>query len=247
MLEHQSGSPRIDLDIAGASAEASAEVRRHGALPEAVVVTHNSMKDLEGFIECTPLRASFSRIIVVDNASVDGSPDAARAAGLEVIELTENGGFGAAANVGMRLASSEFVCVLNPDIRLPGDDVLPKLLRHFSDPAAAVMRLAALRLHSEPPFTTAINVEEIHRGLRPAERLAANRLFDGLRMASIGRAEGIRAGDWRREHAVRGVTLAQADCLLAATAFELGVPLATGNPKDFPMPEVQIEHWPVGV
>ncbi len=113
--------------------------------------------------------------------------------------------------------------------------------------AQTVQRLAALRLHSEPPFTTAINVEEIHRGLRPAERLAANRLFDGLRMASIGRAEGIRAGDWRREHAVRGVTLAQADCLLAATAFELGVPLATGNPKDFPMPEVQIEHWPVGV
>jgi hypothetical protein len=22
--------------------------------------------------------------------------------------------------------------------------------------------------------------------------------------------------------------------------------LATGNPKDFPMPELKIEHWPVG-
>jgi predicted nucleic acid-binding protein len=102
-------------------------------------------------------------------------------------------------------------------------------------------------MHSEPPFTTAINVEEIHRGLRPAERLAASRLFDGLRLAPIGRAEGIRAGDWRREHAARGVTLAQADPLIAAAAAELGVPLATGNPKDFPMPEVQIEHWPVGL
>jgi predicted nucleic acid-binding protein len=102
-------------------------------------------------------------------------------------------------------------------------------------------------MHSEPPFTTAINVEEIHRGLRPAERLAASRLFDGLRLAPIGRAEGIRAGDWRRQHAARGVTLAQADSLIAAAAAELGVPLATGNPKDFPMPEVQIEHWPVGL
>jgi hypothetical protein len=27
----------------------------------------------------------------------------------------------------------------------------------------------------------------------------------------------------------------------------LGVPLATGNPKDFPMPpELDVQHWPVG-
>jgi predicted nucleic acid-binding protein len=111
-----------------------------------------------------------------------------------------------------------------------------------------VERLAALRLrHAEPPFTTAISVEEIHRGLRPTEREAVDRLFDGLRIASIGRAEGARAGDWRREHAAFGVTLAQADCLIAAAAVSLGVPLATGNPKDFPMAELHVQHWPVGV
>lgn len=109
-----------------------------------------------------------------------------------------------------------------------------------------IERLHALRRSAPPPITTAINVEEIYRGLRPSERAIVERLFDGLRIASIGRAEGARAGDWRREHATAGITLAQADCLIAATAVSLGVPLATGNPKDFPMSEVQVQHWPVG-
>lgn len=109
-----------------------------------------------------------------------------------------------------------------------------------------VERLTALRQHGDVPYTTPISVEEIHRGLRGTERVAATRLFDGLRIASIGRPEGVRAGDWRRDHASAGMTLAQADCLIAAAAVALGVPLATGNPKDFPMRELEVQHWPVG-
>ncbi|GAC1414088.1 MAG: hypothetical protein NVSMB57_09650 [Actinomycetota bacterium] len=45
---------------------------------------------------------------------------------------------------------------------------------------------------------------------------------------------------------LRGITLAQADCLIAATALNAGASLATGNPKDFPMPDVRVDHWPVG-
>ncbi|HMA45653.1 MAG TPA: hypothetical protein VKP11_00340 [Frankiaceae bacterium] len=62
-----------------------------------------------------------------------------------------------------------------------------------------------------------------------------------------GRREGEQAGRWRREHARRGVTLHQADCLVAAAALSVGARLATGNTEDFPMPEVTVEHWPVGV
>lgn len=109
-----------------------------------------------------------------------------------------------------------------------------------------VGRLMALRRRGSVPFTTPINVEEIHRGLRPSERDSAARLFDGLRIAQLGRAEGARAGDWRRAHASAGVTLAQADCLIAAAAVSIGVPLATGNPKHFPMAGLSVEHWPAG-
>lgn len=112
---------------------------------------------------------------------------------------------------------------------------------------AASQRLRALRRQSGVPYTTAINVEEIHRGLRPEWRRAAAQLFDGLRILEIGRRDGELAGRWRRDHATTGVTLAQADCLIAAAAVAIAAPLATGNPKHFPMRELDLQHWPVGV
>jgi hypothetical protein len=69
----------------------------------------------------------------------------------------------------------------------------------------------------------------------------------GLRLAGLGQQEGERAGSWRREFAGAGLTLAQADCLVAAAAAAVGARLATGNPKDFPMRDLTVEHWPVGL
>jgi predicted nucleic acid-binding protein len=42
------------------------------------------------------------------------------------------------------------------------------------------------------------------------------------------------------------MTLGQGDCLIAAAAMGIDARLATGNPKHFPMPELAVEHWPVG-
>jgi predicted nucleic acid-binding protein len=94
--------------------------------------------------------------------------------------------------------------------------------------------------------TTAIIVEEIVRGLRDSERAAAERLFAGLVVLPITAEAAWRAGEWRRQFAARGVTLWQADCLIAATALLAGADLATGNPKDFPMADLVVQHWPVG-
>jgi predicted nucleic acid-binding protein len=91
-----------------------------------------------------------------------------------------------------------------------------------------------------------INVEEIWRGIRPGEEDAAARLVNGLRLADLGVVEGRRAGRWRREAAAQGITLSQADCLIAAAALGVGAQLATGNPKHFPMEELDVEHWPAG-
>lgn len=113
--------------------------------------------------------------------------------------------------------------------------------------AGAVARLRALREADDRPYVCVINVEEIQRGLRGEhEADAAARLFDGLGMVWLGRAEGDRAGTWRRAWAAQGVTLSQADCLIAAAALSIGGRLATGNPADFPMNGLQVEHWPVG-
>jgi predicted nucleic acid-binding protein len=111
---------------------------------------------------------------------------------------------------------------------------------------AAAGRLAALRRTGTEPWVCAISVEEIWRGLRPEEEPVARRMFNGLRMAPLGAAEGVRAGTWRREYAHRGHTLHQADCLIAAAAVGIGAALATANTGDFPMSDLSVEHWPAG-
>ena len=110
----------------------------------------------------------------------------------------------------------------------------------------AAEHLRALRRLGDEPWTCAISIEEIWRGLLPGEEAPAQRLVRGLRCAPLGSAEGVRAGSWRRQFAGRGITLHQADCLIAAAAAGIDARLATGNPADFPMDEITVEHWPVG-
>jgi predicted nucleic acid-binding protein len=121
--------------------------------------------------------------------------------------------------------------------------VLIDLLRGCS---GANARLAAVRLSGDTIHSSAINVEEVVRGLRSSEEEAARRLFDGLRIVPLDEREGRRAGAWRRELAARGLTIAQADCLIAAAAASVHGRVATGNPKDFPFEGLVIEHWPAG-
>jgi predicted nucleic acid-binding protein len=110
----------------------------------------------------------------------------------------------------------------------------------------AAERIRQLRKTNEVPWICAVNIDEVLRGARANERERTIRVLAGLHIAPLGREEGMRAGDWRREHAAKGVTLVQADCLIAAAAMGIGARIATGNPKDFPMPELEVEHWPVG-
>ncbi|MEA3511781.1 MAG: PIN domain-containing protein, partial [Actinomycetota bacterium] len=78
------------------------------------------------------------------------------------------------------------------------------------------------------------------------EQTPAARLIDALRLAPIDRRVAKTAGSWRRDYASSGTSLHQADCLIAASAKHVGARLATGNPSDFPMGEITVEHWPVG-
>lgn len=110
----------------------------------------------------------------------------------------------------------------------------------------AAERLRGLRGEGPPPYVCAVNVEEVWRGARPNEEEAVGRLLGALRIAPLREAEGERAGRWRSQFAAQGTTLSQADCLIAAAALGVGARLATGNPRDFPMAEVEVEHWPVG-
>lgn len=111
---------------------------------------------------------------------------------------------------------------------------------------AAVQHLKAHRDGGDVLCTTAVNVEEIARGLRSEEVDAASALFSGLLIIPLGFREGRQAGIWRKAYAADGITLSQADCLIAAAALTADARLVTGNPRHFPMREIAVEHWPPG-
>lgn len=67
-----------------------------------------------------------SNIVVVDNASPDGSGarlQAALPAGVRVLQSTRNGGFGAGVNLGIAASTTDLVLVLNPDTYFKRNDV----------------------------------------------------------------------------------------------------------------------------
>jgi N-acetylglucosaminyl-diphospho-decaprenol L-rhamnosyltransferase len=104
----------------------------------AVVVTHNAAPWIEGSLGS--LRGTGAEVIVVDNASTDGTPDLVRGTFPEarLIEQ-ENRGFGAGNNAGMRAGSGRYFLLLNPDAWLT-DGALEALVA-FADehPEAAVV------------------------------------------------------------------------------------------------------------
>ena len=73
-------------------------------------------------------------VIVVDNASTDGSPDIIRAEfGDKVILIanTNNRGFGAAHNQAIERSTGRYVFILNPDSRILHGDVLRRMVDYM--------------------------------------------------------------------------------------------------------------------
>jgi len=84
---------------------------------DVVVVSYNSREQLSGCVE--PLAsAPDAHVIVVDNASADGSLEAVRHLPVTAIQLARNGGFATGVNAGWRAGSAPFVLILNPDARI---------------------------------------------------------------------------------------------------------------------------------
>jgi N-acetylglucosaminyl-diphospho-decaprenol L-rhamnosyltransferase len=90
-----------------------------------------------------------SEIWVVDNASADDSAAAVRAGfpQVNVIELSENVGFGPANNVAMERAAGEYFLLLNSDARLIDAETLPKMMARLQ----ASPRLAVVGPRLESP------------------------------------------------------------------------------------------------
>lgn len=110
-----------------------------------VIVSFNARTDLEACLASLAAHppATAHDIVVVDNASADGSADAARAAGVCVIALEKNVGFAAANNAAIRASESELILLLNSDTIVPAGaiDALVGRLRAAPEAAIAGPRL----------------------------------------------------------------------------------------------------------
>ena len=82
---------------------------------DVVVVTYESARHLTRCLAGLPAGAD---VVVVDNASADGSAELARTLGARVVRNPGNLGFAAAANQGARLGRGGLVLFLNPDAAL---------------------------------------------------------------------------------------------------------------------------------
>ena len=83
-----------------------------------VVVTWNSAADIDACIDSINFGSEFE-VIVVDNASSDATPGLLRQHHhLRLIENPSNVGYARANNQGIKLATGEYVLLLNPDARV---------------------------------------------------------------------------------------------------------------------------------
>jgi N-acetylglucosaminyl-diphospho-decaprenol L-rhamnosyltransferase len=90
-----------------------------------VTVTHNSAAELEAFLRSVARHLPRVRVVVVDNASSDGTVAVAEGfAEACVVALTDNVGFGRANNRGLAEVVEPVAVLVNPDVELLDDSLL---------------------------------------------------------------------------------------------------------------------------
>jgi len=163
-----------------------------------VLVSKDSGPDLAVALASAVSQAGVtSETLLVDNASTDGSPEAARALGgrVRLLVLPENVGYAAAMNAGIDATTGRYVLALNPDCRLE-PDFAAILVRRLDAPDATRVGSASGRLY---------------RAEGPG--LSRSGLLDsaGIRFAPTGRhfdrgAGEPAAGRFEREEEVAGAS-----------------------------------------
>jgi N-acetylglucosaminyl-diphospho-decaprenol L-rhamnosyltransferase len=140
-----------------------------------IIVTYNSRDHIGRCLES--LQASGAEIVVVDNASQDGTAELVRQAypAVKLIRAPRNLGFAAAANLGVRNSSGTTLLFLNPDVVCRGPlGTLEQALNSSPETVAVAPRLVDAEGRTQVGFN-------VRRLPTPAalifEILLLNRLF----------------------------------------------------------------------
>lgn len=136
------------------------------------------------------------QIIVVDNASTDGSPEMVRTKypSVQLIANSENLGFARANNVGLKYAQGRYWMLLNPDTQVTTEINPFQILIDFMDQhpragacGASLFYADGARQHSAFRFPS---LAQVYMDLFPAHwRLRESRLNGRYPLAQYGRGE----------------------------------------------------------
>lgn len=144
------------------------------------VVTHNSVALVPELVATLErLEPSPGQVTVVDSGSTDGTADACRQRGLNVIDLGANRGFGAACNLGVERSDADVVVLLNPDVSLP-DDLLGALAPTFGDPRVAAVGVETGSPPRDATLRPSATVSGSCLAVRRADYLAVGGMDEGL-------------------------------------------------------------------
>lgn len=91
------------------------------------------------------------------------------------------------------------------------------------------------RRRDGPLHTSVVSVAEVTGGMRSTERREVWRLLDSLILEPVTERVAFRAGEYQRTYRRSHGSIGIADYLIAATATERGLELATLNVKHYPM------------
>lgn len=151
------------------------------------------------------------QIIVVDNASTDGSENTiANHPGVTLIRSPENLGFGKACNLGAQQASAEYFLFLNPDAAVyPG--TLEKALAYMQDPAQVQVGICGVQLVDESGHVTRTCARFPSAANLFSQAVGLDKVFPGL---------GCRMAEWPHDYTREVDQVIGAFFLIRRSVFE---------------------------
>lgn len=120
---------------------------------------------VRGLTDQTAPRSTYE-IIVVDDASSDGTGPLAEQAGADVVLRIDHGGVAAARNAGLTQARGALVLFTDADC-VPGREWVERMVRPFSDPEVAGVK-GTYRSRQTSPVARLVQLEFEYRYLRMA-------------------------------------------------------------------------------
>ena len=104
--------------------------------------------------------------------------------------------------------------------------------------------LAGLAASGQELVTSTICVAEVYGGLRPGEEQVTQAFLAVLEWIPVSPAIAERAGKMKADLRRQGQTRSITDMIVAATALESGIAVATDNRKDFQIPGLALLPLP---